>query len=386
MKDLRYGGTFAGAEEYYAIIDSVAQSIETGNWQAGPIAGDFERRAADFLGVKWGVFTVSGSCAGLLALSALELPEGSEVIIPAVTFPTIFNIILQCNLMPVVVDVGTDYVLDVDLIEKAITKNTKAIIAVHALGYPVNMPALMKLAKKHKIKVIEDNCDGWGGSIGGKKLGAWGDISITSFHAAHIVSTAGVGGGVFTNDMDLENKIRMYRDWGRQSDFGGVDKYPELPADYNPRFIYEKIGYNFQPLELQAAMGLVQLKKSDEIKRLRQKNADYLIEGLSDLETLILPHIPSPNNKDICWFALPITVGDRGPLVTHLEANGIETRSMFSGNIIKHPAYRNSNYRVPNPLTNSDYILEHSFWITVNPRLTQDDLDFIIKTFHDFYA
>src|SRR3990167_8702779 len=175
------------------------------------------KRREPYLNVKYAVLTNSGSSAGLLALSALELPKWSEVIISAVTFPTIFNIILQCNLVPVVVDakVGT-YGFDVSDVEKAITKKTKAIIAIHPLGNPVDMPALMKLVKKYeqKIYVIEDNCDGWGSTIRGKKVGSFGDVSITSFHAAHIVSM-GVGGGVFTNDKRIAQKVRMYRDWGR---------------------------------------------------------------------------------------------------------------------------------------------------------------------------
>ena len=383
--DLRYGGTLAGKEELDVLIKSIRQSIKTGNWQASEQARLFEQEAAKFLGVKHGVLTTSGSCAGLLALSSFEFPKGLEVIIPAVTFPTIFNIILQCNLLPVVVDVGTDYVLDVKTVERAITKNTKAIIAVHALGYPVDMPELMKLARKHDIKVIEDNCDGWGGAIGGKKLGAWGDISITSFHGAHIVSTAGTGGGVFTNDKELAKKVRMYRDWGRQADTTKPNTYEELPKDYNPRFIYEKIGYNFQILELQAAMGRVQLRKSDKIKKSRQKNAEYLIKHLSRFSDLILP-FPA-ENMDICWFALPITtIGDRGLLVSFLEKHGIETRSLFSGNITRHPAYVNSKYAMAGELTNSDYILEHSFWITVNPRLKKSDLEYIVSVFDEFYG
>lgn len=384
VRDLRYGGTLADETELEAVMASVEKSIETGNWQAGEETERFERSAAKFLGVNYGILTTSGSCAGLLALSALELPKGSEVIIPAVTFPTIFNIILQCGLVPVVVDVGEDYVLDLDKVEQSITGKTSAIIAVHALGYPVDMPRLMKIASENDIKVIEDNCDGWGGAIDGKKLGSFGDISITSFHGAHIVSTAGVGGGVFTNDPELARKVRMYKDWGRQANTTQPNKYPELPDDYNPRFIYEKIGYNFQALELQAAMGRIQLKRSNSIKRMRQHNAHYLIKKLSEIEELILPK--PPKNYDICWFSLPITVlGNRGPLVQWLEKNGIETRSMFSGNITKHPAYRNSEYRIgEGGLSNSDFILNQSFWITCHPRLTKDDLDYIVNAFRTY--
>lgn len=384
-RDLRYGGSMCGADEYLAIKKSVAKSIASGNWQAGLEAKKMEAEASKFLGVKYGVLTTSGSCAGLLALSALELPKGSEVIISAVTFPTIFNIILQCGLTPLVVDakIGT-YTFDVREVEMAISKKTKAIIAIHPVGNPCDMEALMKVAKKHKLKVIEDCCDTWGGSINGKMLGSFGDISITSFHAAHIVSM-GVGGGVFTNDKVLAQKVRQYRDWGRIADTNKPHTCPTLPKDQNPRFVYDKIGYNFQILELQAAMGRVQLRKAKKIKQLRKKNFDYLEENLSRFEELIMPNYLV--SADICWFAFPITtIGHRGHLVAHLEKHGIETRSMFAGNITRHPAYKNSEYRISGKLKEADFILRQSFWITLHPRLTKSDLEYIVKVFEDYYA
>ncbi len=248
------------------------------------------------------------------------------------------------------------------------------------------MPKLMKMvkSKKQKIYVIEDNCDGWGSTIRGRAVGSFGDISITSFHAAHIVSM-GVGGGIFTNNPLLAKNVRIYRDWGRQADTTLQGKVRSLPKDYNPRFIYEKIGYNFQILELQAAMGRVQLKKSNEIKRLRQKNFDYLVKHLYKHEELIMPQ--TVLGADVCWFALPLTTtGDRGKLVSHLEKHGIETRSMFSGDITQHPAYEGSLYVVPEPLTEAQVILKKSFWITVHPRLKKADLDYIISVFDSYYA
>lgn len=394
-KIIKYGGSMCDHEEYEAICKSAWNSIESGNWQAGLEAKKMEAEASKTLGVKYGILTTSGSCAGLLALSSLEIPKGSEIIISACTFPTIFNIILQCGLIPVVVDakVGS-YIFDVDEVERAITKKTKAIIAIHPLGIPVDMPRLMKVAKKHKIKVIEDCCDTWLGSISGKMLGSFGDISFTSFHAAHIVSM-GVGGGVFTNDKKLAQRVRQYRDWGRQAETNKPHKLKTLPKDYNPRFVYDKIGYNFQILELQAAMGRVQLRKAKKIKQLRKKNFDYLYNNLPrigiriDGKTKGLFEFPKViKGADVCWFAFPITYGgDRGELVAHLEKAGIETRSMFAGNITKHPAYANNEYRIgPDGLREADYILKHSFWISVHPRLTKEDLDYIIKTFNDFFA
>lgn len=385
--DLRYGGSSCDEREYNAIINSVEKSIKTGNWQAAEEAKLMEEEAAKFLGVKHGILTTSGSCAGLLAISALELPRGSEVIISAVTFPTIFNIILQCNLIPVVVDakIGT-YGFDINEVEDAITEKTSAIIAIHPVGNPVDMPHLMKMVNKfsQKIYVIEDNCDGWGSEINGKKVGSFGDISITSFHAAHIVSM-GVGGGVFTNSKDIAQKVRIYRDWGRQADTTEKNTHKELPKDYSPRFIYEKIGYNFQVLELQAAMGRVQLAKSDEIKKKRKYNFDYLVKHLSKHAELIMPK--TVKGADVCWFALPLSIqGSRKNLVEHLEKNGIETRSMFSGNITKHPAYANSEYRISGKLQEADYIMRQSFWVTTHPRLTKEDLDYIIKIFNEYFT
>lgn len=398
-KQIRYGGSSCDEKEYKAIMKSVSQSIKSGGWQAGLEAKKMEAEASKFLGVKYGILTTSGSCAGLLALSALELPKGSEVIIGATTFPTIFNIIIQCGLVPVVVDakVGT-YGFDIDEVERAITPKTKAIIAIHPLGNPVDMSRLMKMVKKqkNKIYIIEDNCDGWGSSINGKKVGSFGDISFTSFHAAHIVSM-GVGGGVFTNSKEIASKVRMYRDWGRQADTKektNGKKWKTLPEDYDSRFIYEKIGYNFQILELQAAMGRVQLRKANQIKKARKKNFNYFYNFFKDYNELlriddfkqgkfILPeYLP---NSDVCWFAFPLTfIGNRGKLVHHLEKSGIETRSMFAGNITKHPAYKHSKF-IDKTTSQSNVILKHSFWIGVHPRMTQSDREYVTKTFNDFF-
>lgn len=377
-----YGGALIGKEEKNAIIRVVNRNW----WPVAEEASKMEAEAAKFLGVKYGILANSGSSAGLLALSALELPRGSEVIIPAVTFPTIFNTIPQCGLTPVVVDskIGT-YNLDPDELEKAITKKTKAIIVVHAVGNPCDMPAIMKIAKKHKIYVIEDNCDGWGGTIGDTKVGAFGHISFTSFHAAHIVAM-GQGGGVFTNDKEIARKVRMYRDWGRQSDIPrrtNKGKWINLPDDYDMRFIYEKVGYNLGPLELQAAMGRVQLKRTAKIKALRKANFHYLYNKLIKFPDLVMPTWVA--GADPSWFSFPLsTHGDRGPLVKHLEARGIETRSMFAGNILKHPAYE--NMKIKSYANEANWILEHSFWIGVHPRMTQADREYVVKAFEDYYA
>jgi CDP-6-deoxy-D-xylo-4-hexulose-3-dehydrase len=377
-----YGGALIGKEE----VSAINRIVATNYWPAAKEADLMEKEAAKQLGVTDGILANSGSSACLLALTALELAPKSEVIIGAVTFPTVFNAILQCGLTPVVVDskIGT-YNLEPDELEKAITKNTKAIIAVHAVGNPCDMPAIMKIAKKYGIKVIEDNCDGWGGTINGKAVGAFGDISFTSFHAAHIVAM-GQGGGVFTNNKEIARKVRMYRDWGRQSDIPrrtNNGKWKNLPADYDMRFIYEKVGYNLGPLELQAAMGRVQLKRTAKIKALRKANFHYLFKHLSKFDELIMP--TWVEGADPSWFSFPLsTIGKRGPLVKHLEARGIETRSMFAGNILKHPAYE--NMKIKSYAEQANWILEHSFWIGVHPRMTQADREYVVKAFEDYYA
>lgn len=377
-----YGGALISKEEVNAIMKVVKR-----NWW--PLAEEgllMEKEAAKYLGIKYGTLANSGSSAGLLALSALELPKGSEVIIPATTFPTIFNIIPQCGLVPVVVDteVGT-YNINVSRLEEAIGPNTRAIIAVHAVGNPADMVTIMQIAKKHNLYVLEDNCDGWGGSINGKKLGTFGTISFTSFHAAHIVAM-GQGGGVFTNDKELARKVRMYRDWGRQADLTSRtnDKWPDLPGDYDSRFIYEKIGYNLSPLELQAAMGRVQLKKTEKIKKLRKANFDYLYKHLSKFPDLIMP--TWVKGAAPSWFAFPLTTyGNRGKLVAHLEKNGIETRSMFAGNILKHSAYKDVEHRSA-ILDEANVILHQSFWIGVHPRMSQKDREYVINVFKKYYG
>ena len=413
IKQIHYGGAVTSLEEERAIIRSIRKSRKSRNWQQAEEGALFEKELSDYLGTKYACLTNSGSSAGLLALSALELPKGSEVIISAVTFPTIFNIILQCNLIPVVVDckVGT-YGFDIEDVEKAITEKTRAIIAIHPLGNPVDMPALMKLVKKYekgfecpwckglvvgcnncnntrklkqKIYVIEDACDAFGSTIANKCVGSFGDISVTSFHAAHIISM-GVGGGVFTSNSLLAKNVRMYRDWGRQADINKSEnlKHKSLPKDYNPRFIYEKIGYNFQILELQAAMGRVQLRKIEEIKKKRWDNFSYLFEHLQGRDNLILPTWNL--GADPCWFAFPLTYeGGRGKLLRHLEKKGIETRPLFSGNICCHPAYANSKYRISGKLDGADYIMKHSFWISTHPSLTKTDLRYIIKVFDSYF-
>jgi CDP-6-deoxy-D-xylo-4-hexulose-3-dehydrase len=383
MRKIQYGGMMLTNAERNALWKAVNKNW----WPAGEEAKLMEKEAANYLGVKYAVLANSGSSAGLLALTSLELSRGSEVLIPATTFPTIYNIILQCGLVPVVVDskIGT-YNLDPSEIEAAISPKTKAIICVHAVGNPCDMPKIMEIAAKHNVYVLEDNCDGWGSTIKGKRVGSFGHVSFTSFHAAHIVSM-GQGGGVFTNHPEIARNARMYRDWGRQADLSSRtnEKWPTLPIDYDARFIYEKIGYNLSPLELQAAMGRVQLKKTEKIKKLRKHNFDYLYKHLKKHNELVMP--VWIDDADVCWFSFPLTVtNNRGALVAHLEKNGIETRSMFTGNVLKHPAYANIEHRsMLKESSDCNTILTNSFWVSCHPRMTKADLDYVVEVFDEYF-
>lgn len=384
---LNYGGMMFGKAERKALLKAVDKNF----WPSGPETKLMEKEAADYLGMKHGVLANSGSSAGLLALSALELAPGSKVAIPATTFPTIFNCILQCGHVPVVVDCDpSTNNIDLDKLEKLDIKDIKAIIAVHAVGNPVDMPRLMKWVLDKNIYVLEDFCDNFGGGIGKKKIGSFGHVGFTSFHAAHIVSM-GQGGGVFTNDPTIAKNARMYRDWGRQADLTSRtnNKWPTLPKDYDSRFIYEKIGYNLSPLELQAAMGRIQLKKTDKIKKLRKRNYEFFKKVLGRFapRLVVIQEDPNIKNPDTCWFSLPLAVteDERGRLTNYLEENGIETRSLFAGDITAHPAYANSLYEKPMELTGSQWIMYHSFWISSHPRLTQKDREFVVKTFEKYF-
>ncbi len=383
-RTILYGGAFVGEAEKKAIMKVVDR-----NWWGLDKEGDLmEKEAAKFLGVKYGLLANSGSSAGLLALKALELPKDSEVIICATTFPTIFNTIYDCGLIPVLVDtnVGT-YGFNIEDVKKAITPKTRAIWAIHPVGNPVDMMALMKLVKGTPIYVLEDNCDGWGTEVGGKRAGGIGHMSITSYHAAHIVAM-GEGGGVFTNDPELAKRARMYRDWGRQANLTPrpVD-VPGLPGDYNVRFVYERMGYNLKPMELQAAMGRVQLRKIYKIRSLRQKNFKFFYKALSKYsEYLVMPEWVKGAN--VCWYTFPLTVQGgvtRKALVDHLTKWGVETRTMFAGNIIRHPAYATATYRVAGSLDGADRVLRDSFWFSVHPRLTAEDRAYVVWVFDEFF-
>ena len=380
---IEYGGAIIGQEEKDA-INSVINSQGGRRWTIGPESEAFERELAQKTSVRRAVVTNSGSSALLLALTSLHLPEGSGVIIPAVTFPTAYNVILQNNLLPIVVDVDIDsFNLKLTDVWKALNlyRNIETIIAVNIAGNPVDMKRLREVAG-NCTKIILDNCDGYGTTLNGEFIDTYADISCVSFHAAHIITT-GEGGAVLTNNDEYADRARKLREWGRA---GGTDKlysYPGFPDDYRERYVFEEIGYNLKPLELQCAMGRVQLKKLEAFKRKRARNFKELSKVFFKY-----PQFKTLNyllDSDPCWMYFPLFIEGlpRKYVMDNLERNNIETRTVFSGNILKHPAYAGIKSYTAGPLDNANEIMKKGMFLSVHPTMTMDMIRYIDKTIRE---
>ena len=381
---IKYGGAFIAEEERKA-IDSV---LDRNWWTLDEQGRKMEEELAQKTGVMHAVLTNSGSSALLLAVTALEMKKGSEVIIPALNFPTAVSACLYNNLIPVFVDVDPEtYCIKIDEIEAAISDKTEAIMIVNIAGNLPDMDRIQEIAKKHNLKTIVDNCDGYGSTWDGQFSEKVCTISTTSFHAAHILAM-GEGGAVFTDNYDLAKRVKSLREWGRAADNDASIKSSELPDDYPARYTYITRGFNVKPLELQAAMGRVQLTKLDMIKEARRKNFDLLHDGLSKLSDKIT--LASVHDKsDISWFSFPFTIketGQRKKLMDFLEARNIETRVIFAGNVIRQPAYQNINYRKISDLKNSDKIMYDSIFVSVHPSITEEMIQYVIQSITEFFA
>lgn len=373
----------------------------------GRYAEEFEREFAEFTGHRYCLLTTSGSSANLLALSAFTSPklgarrlvQGDEVITVAAGFPTTVNPIIQNGLIPVFIDVeiGT-YNIKVDHLESALSEKTKAIMVAHTLGNPFDLEAVMAFAKKHKLYVIEDCCDALGSTYNGQNVGAFGDAATVSFYPAHHM-TMGEGGAVLVNNLQYERIVRSMRDWGRDcycepgvNDTCGKRfsmQFGTLPQGYDHKYVYSHIGYNLKVTDMQAAVGLAQLKKVPQFIEKRKENFKILYAALERFrDYLILPE--ATKNSDPSWFAFPITVKDndkftKNEIVEFLEKHKILTRQLFAGNIIRQPAYENVNYRVVGDLANTDYIMKNTFFIGVYPGIDQRKQAYILDTFAKFF-
>jgi len=399
-----YAGRVYDEKEMQNMVNAVLDFWLT----AGPYAQQFEQKLGSFLGVREVVPTNSGSSANLLAVTTLRslklknrLLPGDEIIVPAASFPTTVNPIIQNQLTPVFIDscLG-DYNLDVSQLETAVSPRTRALMFAHTLGNPANMDAVMAFVKKHDLFLIEDTCDALGSRWDGKLVGTFGHMATLSFFPAHHI-TMGEGGAVYTNRPKLAKIARAVRDWGRDCWCGyeypvngkcGIRferEIPGVPGYYDHRYYYTEIGYNLKITDPQAAMGLAQLDKLPDFIASRKRNFAYLYEGLRPYTEFL--HLPTWDAKaDVSWFALPLLVRDGAPFMRHeltrfLEQNRVQTRLVFAGNILRQPAYQEINHRQVGDLAVADRIMRGAFFVGVFPGLDIPRMDYMIDMFSKFF-
>ncbi len=398
-----YAGRVFNHNELVSLVDASLDFWLT----AGRYAREFEKKLAEYLKIKYCLLTNSGSSANLLAISALTSPllkerqlrAGDEVITTACGFPTTLNAIIQNNLTPVFVDIdlGT-YNIQADKIEKEISKKTKAIFIAHTLGNPVEIEKILKLAKKYNLWFCEDNCDALGSKYKAKYTGSFGHISTCSFYPPHMI-TMGEGGAVLTNDRLLRRIILSFRDWGRdcfcepgrENSCGRrfSQQFGELPFGYDHKYVYSHIGYNLKITDMQAAVGVAQLKKLNRFIEARRRNFNYFYNYFKKYEKyFILPR--ASQNSHPCWFGFPVLLKKNAPfirrdIVGFLETNKIATRMLFGGNLLKQPAYRNIKRRVSGTLKNTDFVMNNLFWLGVYPGLTREMINYTLNVFKDFF-
>jgi len=397
-----YAGRVFDEEEMIHLVDASLDFWLT----TGRYADRFEQEFARFMGVRHAILCNSGSSANLLALSVLTSPKlgerrlkpGDEVITVAAGFPTTVNPIVQNGLVPVFVDIELDtYNIDVRYLEEAASPRTRAVMLAHTLGNPFNVDAVLEVAKRHELWLIEDNCDALGSTYKGRLTGTFGDLATVSFYPAHHI-TMGEGGCVLTNQPKLKTLVESFRDWGRDCwcDPGKENtcgkrfewQLGELPYGYDHKYIYSHIGYNLKLTDMQAAVGVAQLKKLPQFIEVRKRNWRLLYEGLKPLEELLILPRPTPGS-DPSWFGFPITVRPgvpftRNDLVRYLENRKIATRLLFGGNLIRQPAYQDVPYRVVGELRNTDVVMNNTFWMGVYPGLTEEMIAYVIETVTTF--
>jgi CDP-6-deoxy-D-xylo-4-hexulose-3-dehydrase len=401
---VRYAGRVFGEEEVRMLVDASLDFYLT----AGRYTEEFEAGFADYLGLSDALFVNSGSSANLVALTALTSPKlgdrrlkpGDEVITVAAGFPSTVAPIVQNGLVPVFVDIRLgDYNADPGLLAEAISPRTRAIMLAHTLGVPFDLDAVMQLVDAHDLWLLEDNCDALGARYGGQLTGTFGHLATSSFYPAHHITT-GEGGMVVTDREDLARIARSIRDWGRDCYCAGGEnntcgkrfsqQFGGLPSGYDHKYVYTHLGYNLKATDMQAAIGVAQLARIDDFVATRKRNHARLLEALQTYEDrLILPVAPS--NSDPSWFAFVITVRpdagfSRADLTRHLEANRVETRSLFSGNLLRHPAFMGIDHRVVGDLANTDVVTNDTFFVGVYPGIDDARMEHTIGTFDRFIA
>lgn len=401
-------GKVIGAKELQLMVDASLDGwLTTGRFNAL-----FEDRMAKFLGVKHVLTVNSGSSANLVAFSALTSPKlgdraikpGDEVIGVAAGFPTTVNPIVQFGAVPVFVDVElSTHNIDPRLIEAAITPKTKAIMLAHSLGNPFNAEVVTALCKKHNLWLVEDCCDALGATYKGQMVGTFGDIATLSFYPAHHI-TMGEGGVVFTNNSELKLIAESFRDWGRdcycppgkdntcnkrfcwtKKDLGG-----DLPDGYDHKYTYSHLGYNLKITDMQAACALAQMDRLEEFIAKRRANFAYLKNRLSSCVEFL--HLPEATpNAEPSWFGFPLILKEssgtkRTDLINYLDQNKIGTRLLFAGNLTKQPYMAGRNYRISGDLTNTDIVMNQTFWLGTFPGLGSQELDYIAEKLEEFFG
>jgi len=369
---------------------------------------EFEKKLAEFIGIKYLITVNSGSSANLVAFSALTSPKlgdraikkGDEVIGVAAGFPTTVNPIVQFGAVPVFVDVDmTTHNINADLVEAAISPRTKAIMLAHTLGNPFNLKKIKAICEKYNLWLVEDCCDALGAKYNEQHVGTFGDIATVSFYPAHHI-TMGEGGAVFTNNSELATIAESFRDWGRDcyckpgcDNTCGIrfkQKLGDLPEGYDHKYTYSHLGYNLKITDMQAACGLAQLERLPEFIQARNANYEYLknkLESLTDFLDVAQP----TNNSTPSWFGFPITIKEgvgveRVELTKFLDQNNIGTRLLFAGNLIRQPYFQGLEYRVASDLTNTDNTMNNTLWLGIYPGLGSEHLDFITEKLEEFFG
>ncbi len=397
-------GKVLGKEE---LLNMVEASLD-GWLTTGRFNEKFEKKLADFLGVKHCLSVNSGSSANLVAFSTLTSPKlgeraikkGDEVIGVAAGFPTTVNPIVQFGAIPVFVDVDLDtHNINADLIEAAVTPKTKAIMLAHTLGNPFDLKKVKAICEKYNLWLVEDTCDALGATYEGQLCGTFGDIATLSFYPAHHI-TMGEGGAVFTNNSELKMIAESFRDWGRDCYCApGCDntcgcrfeqKHGDLPYGYDHKYVYSHSGYNLKITDMQAACGLAQVDKAAGFIEKRRENFNLLHSRLQSLTDYLHLPVPTPNSNP-SWFGFPITLKEnsgvnRVDLLRFLDDNKIGSRLLFAGNLTKQPYFKDVEYRVVGELTKTDVTMNQTFWIGIYPALGQEHFDFIGDKLEEFFG
>ena len=397
-------GKVIGAGELKMMVEASLDGwLTTGRFNAM-----FEERLAKFLGVKYLITVNSGSSANLVAFSTLTssrlgeraIKPGDEVIGVAAGFPTTVNPILQFGAVPVFVDVDlATHNIDASKIEAAISPRTKAIMLAHSLGNPFNLDVVTALCKKHGLWLVEDCCDALGAKYKGRLVGTFGDIGTLSFYPAHHI-TMGEGGAVFTNDPELKVIAESFRDWGRDCYCApGKDntcnkrfcwKLGDLPEGYDHKYTYSHLGYNLKITDMQAACALAQMDRLEDFIAARKANFAYLKERLQGVAEFL--HLPEATpDSEPSWFGFPVILKDaagvkRTDLINFLDQSKIATRLLFAGNLTRQPYMIGRNFRVSGELTNTDVVMNQTFWLGVWPGLTTQQLDYVVDKLEEFFG